>query len=70
VQRGGARLLGVLMTLCMRVHALQVQWIGRNVLSVHDFEWAKDGYMHLTEVETAVVDALRGEVSVNRMEAR
>ena len=51
----------------MRAPAAQVQWIGRNVLSVSDFEWAKNGYMHLTEVETSVVDALRGEVSVNRV---
>ena len=45
----------------------QVQWIGRNILSVRDFVWHKDGHMELTEVEMEVRDAVRGEVTINRV---
>ena len=27
----------------------QVQWIGRNILSVSDFVWQKEGYMSLID---------------------
>ena len=38
-------------------------WMARNVLSVSDFTWSVDG-MHLEE--TGEVDAIRGEVHINR----
>jgi hypothetical protein len=42
-----------------------VQWLGRNVLSVSDFVFMA-GYMELNDAE-ALPDALRGEITVNRV---
>ena len=45
----------------------QLQWVGRNILNVRDFVWHKDGYMEITEVDMEVMDAVRGEVTINRV---
>ena len=45
----------------------QLQWVGRNVLSVRDFTWHPD-FMELEHVdEVELVDALRGEVELGRV---